>query len=187
MTYIDEIVAFIETADPRSDSQPAEQSPERWDAIRQAVAVAAGHVLEADTSLAYAVGCQVADNIAAVIESAESADGWSRRSVAGAIGAGAAVGRLFGFDDAKLRHLLGLCATQATGLRSLDDTEAGTQQVAKAAANAVEAGLLVSNGFTSSADGLTGRRGLFALMTPGIAPPSTFDAGPRAREVSHGQ
>jgi 2-methylcitrate dehydratase PrpD len=183
MTYIDEIVAFIETADPRSDNQ----SPERWDAVREAVAVAAEHALEADTSLAYAVGCRVADNIAAVIDSAEAADGWSRRSVAGAIGAGAAVGRLFGFDDAKLRHLLGLCATQATGLRNLDDTEAGTQQVARAAANAVEAGLLVSNGFTSSADGLTGRRGLFALMTPGVTPPSTFDTGARAQEVSRGQ
>ncbi|WNG86337.1 MmgE/PrpD family protein [Mycobacterium sp. ITM-2016-00317] len=183
MTYIDEIVAFIETADPRSDSQ----SPQRWDAVREAVAVAAEHTQETDTSLAYAVGCRVADNIAAVIDSAESADGWSRRSVAGAIGAGAAVGRLFGFDHVKLRHLLGLCATQATGLRSLEDTETGTLQVSKAAADAVEAALLVSNGFTSSADGLTGRRGLFALMAPGVATPSTFDGGTRSEEVHHGK
>lgn len=184
MTYIDDIVTFIATAEPKAD----DQSPQHgWGAVRAAVDVAAEHSPDADTMLAYVVGCAVAEQVAAVLDSTDTSDGWSRRSVAGVIGAGAAVGRLLRFDDAKVRHLLGLCATQATGLRSLDDTEAGTLQVAKAAADAVEAALLVSNGFTSSADGLTGRRGLFALMAPGAAPPSTFDGGTRSEEMHHGQ
>ncbi|WP_193045234.1 MmgE/PrpD family protein [Mycolicibacterium baixiangningiae] len=182
MTYIDDIVTFIATAESKAD----DQSPElEWGAVRAAVDAAAEHLPGADTSLAYAVGCVVAEEVAAVLDSAKAADGWSRRSVAGVIGAGAAVGRLLDFDDAKLRHLLGLCATQATGLRSLDDTDTGSLQVAKAAVDAVEAALLVSNGFTSSADGLTGRRGLFALMAPGATPPSTFDGGTRTEGVRH--
>jgi hypothetical protein len=208
MTYIDDIVTFIATAEPKADDRSSQHG---WEAVQAAVDAAAEHCPDADTSLAYVVGCAVAEQVAAVLDSAESGGqersdpgigtggqersdpgtdtggGWSRRSVAGVIGAGAAVGRLLRFDDAKLRHLLGLCATQATGLRSLDDTEAGTLQVAKAAADAVEAVLLVSNGFTSSADGLTGRRGLFALMSPGAAPPSTFDGATRSGEVRHGQ
>lgn len=184
MTYIDDIVTFIATAEPTVNDQ---SPPHGWGAVRAAVDAAAQHSPDADTSLAYAVGCAVAEQVAAVLDSTESADGWSRRSVAGAIGAGAAVGRLLEFDDAKLRHLLGLCATQATGLRSLDDTETGALQVAKAAADAVEAALLVSNGFTSSADGLTGRRGLFALMAAGAGPPSTFGGGTGSKVAHHGE
>lgn len=162
MTYIDDIVTFIATAEPQPDESAA------WPAVRAAVdQVADG----APTETAYAVGCAVAEKVTAVLDSTSAADGWSRASVAGTIGAGAAVGRLLGLDDARLRHLLGLCATQATGLRSLEGTEAGDLQVAKAASDAVEAALLVSNGFTSSADGLTGRRGLFALMASGAGVP----------------
>ncbi|WP_197383368.1 MmgE/PrpD family protein [Mycolicibacterium mengxianglii] len=184
MTYIDDIVTFIATAGPKADVQASEHD---WGAVRAAVDAAAEHAPQADRSLAYSVGCEVAEQVAEVLDSAEAADGWSRRSSAGLIGAGAAVGRLLDFDEAKLRHLLGLCATQATGLRSLDNTEAGARQVAKAASDAVEAALLVSNGFTSSADGLTGRRGLFALMAPGATAPSTFDGGTRFEKVHHGQ
>jgi 2-methylcitrate dehydratase PrpD len=136
--------------------------------VRAAVNAVSNDALDpAAVEAAYAVGCAVAERVAAVLDSTPAADGWSRRSVAGMIGAGAALGRLLRFDDVRLRHLLGLCATQATGLRSLDDTETGALQVAKAASDAVEAALLVSHGFTSSADGLSGRRGLFALMAPG--------------------
>lgn len=163
MTYIDDIVAFTATAEPSADDAD-------WTAVRSAVDAATTENTDVgDAETAYAVGCAVAERVAAVLDSAPAARGWSRRSVAGAIGAGAAVGRLLRFDDTRLRHLLGLCATQATGLRSLDDTEAGELQVAKAASDAVEAALLVSHGFTSSADGLSGRRGLFALMAPGSA------------------
>jgi len=47
-------------------------------------------------------------------------------------------------------------------------------QAAKAAADAVEAVTLVRHGFTSSADGLGGRRGLFALLAPGVTPRPDF-------------
>lgn len=107
MTYIDDIVAFTATAEPSADGAD-------WTAVRSAVDAATTENTDVgDAETAYAVGCAVAERVAAVLDSASAARGWSRRSV--------------------------------------------------------EAALLVSHGFTSSADGLSGRRGLFALMAPGSA------------------
>jgi hypothetical protein len=116
---------------------------------------------------AVAVGTAVATKIVAALDSTAAADRWSRVGVAGVIGAGAAAGRLLRLDQPTLRNLLGVCATQATGLRAVDGSRAGVLQVAKAAADAVEAGVLAQCGFTSSADGFGGRRGLLALLAPG--------------------
>jgi 2-methylcitrate dehydratase PrpD len=161
-TVTDELVDFIRTAAP---APGAPSSAGRWPVVTDAVAdMPQGAV---DKSAAVAVGSAVADAVAAALDSTSTAARWSRQSVAGIIGAAAALGRLMDFDDQRLRHLLGLCATQAAGLRALDDTETGALQNRKATDDAVEAAHLVAHGFTSSAAGLDGRRGLFALMAPG--------------------
>jgi 2-methylcitrate dehydratase PrpD len=116
---------------------------------------------------AVAIGTAVAARVVAALDSTAVADRWSRVGVAGVIGAGAAAGRLLRLDPIALRNLVGLCATQAAGLRAVDDTRAGVLQAAKAAADAVEAGVLAQSGFTSSVDGFGGRRGLLALLAPG--------------------
>jgi 2-methylcitrate dehydratase PrpD len=138
----------------------------RWHAIGVTV-VALQDVSTSDTAAnAVAIGSVVADRIASVLESTSAADRWSHRTVAGLIGAGVAAGRLLNLDDAQLRNVIGLCATQAAGLRAVDESESAIVQVAKVAADAVEAAVLARHGFTSSADGLGGRRGLFALLSP---------------------
>jgi 2-methylcitrate dehydratase PrpD len=165
MTFTDELITFIATGTPPAAGEPA--APD-WPAVRAALDAVAGRASSVDAmAVAYGIGAAVAGRIAAVLDSVPAAQRWSRAGVAGSIGAAAALGRLMDFDERRLRHLLGLCATQATGLRALDDTGTGQLQVAKAASDAVEAAILVSHGFTSSADGLSGRRGLFALMAPG--------------------
>ncbi|MFI6347882.1 MmgE/PrpD family protein [Streptomyces sp. NPDC050560] len=116
---------------------------------------------------AVAVGIEVARATAAALGAAHSAAGWSLAGTAGTVGAGAAAGRLLGLDAARLRHLFGLCATQAAGLAAAESTPAGDLRAGKAAADAVEAALLARHGFTSSALAFEGRRGLFALMSPG--------------------
>jgi len=90
--------------------------------------------------------------------------GWSVPTVAAAIGAGLAAGVMLGLPDDQLRNALGVCATQAAGLSAAAGTDAGPLQAGKAAFNAVEAALLARAGFTSSAEPLDGRRGLFALF-----------------------
>jgi MmgE/PrpD N-terminal domain len=64
-----------------------------------------------------------------------------------------------------LGHAIGICATQCAGLERVQGTDAGALQLGKAAANAVEAALLARCGMTAGLDSLSGRRGLFALLT----------------------
>jgi MmgE/PrpD N-terminal domain len=90
--------------------------------------------------------------------------GWSSGSVAAVIGAGLTAGLLLGLDDGQLRAAIGICATQAAGLRAADGTDAFPLQVGKAAFNGVEAALLARAGLTAPAEPLDGRRGLFALF-----------------------
>jgi 2-methylcitrate dehydratase PrpD len=104
---------------------------------------------------------------AAIIESGldgVARPGWSVPTVSAAIGAGLAAGVMLGLPEDQLRNALGVCATQAAGLSAAAGTDAGPLQAGKAAFNAVEAALLARAGFTSSAEPLDGRRGLFALF-----------------------
>jgi 2-methylcitrate dehydratase PrpD len=142
----------------------------RWHAIGVTV-VALQDVSEHDgtsaaAATAVATGSVIADRIAAALESTSTADRWSHRAVAGLVGAGVAAGRLLDLDEAQLRNVVGLCATQAAGLHAVDESESANVQLAKTAADAVEAAVLARHGFTSSADGIGGRRGLFALLAP---------------------
>ena len=134
-------------------------------------------VRAAEAVTATAVGTAVAEQVAAALESTEAAARWSHRNVAGLIGAGASAGRLLNLDEEALRNLIGLCATQASGLASVEGTAAGVLQAAKAASDAVEAATLARHGFTSSADGMYGRRGLFGVLAPGGQWPGDFGAG----------
>jgi len=123
---------------------------------------------------ALAVGAAVGEWVADALIAATVAERWSARGIAGLIGAGVAAARLLDLDEVGVRNVVGLCATQAAGLRAAEGSEAGVVQAAKAAADAVEAATLARHGFTSAADGLGGRRGLFALLAPGATPQPDF-------------
>lgn len=131
-----------------------------------AVCAAADTLVAADdrAAEAVAIGVRVADRIAAQLSESHTEAGWSMSGTAGVIGAAAAVGRALGLDSRQLRDTVGLCATQASGFTAAAGTDADPVQVGKAAANAVEAGLLGQCGFTSSAQPLEGRRGMFAVL-----------------------
>jgi hypothetical protein len=102
---------------------------------------------------------------AAIVESGlDEWGGWSSGTVAAVIGAGVTAGLLLGLNGPQLRAAIGICATQASGLRAAEGTDAFPLQVGKAAFNGVEAALLARGGFTAPAEPLDGRRGLFALF-----------------------
>jgi hypothetical protein len=130
------------------------------------VVCAAARALGDDCLAAIAAGLEGA----ALVESGlggVAGPGWSVPTVAGGVGAGLAAGVMLGLPDDQLRDALGICATQAAGLRAAAGTEAGPLQAGKAAFNAVEAALLAGEGFTGPAEPLDGRRGLFALFRDG--------------------
>lgn len=102
---------------------------------------------------------------AAIVESSlDDRRGWSTETVAATVGAGVTAGVLLGLATPQLRAAIGICATQAAGLRAAEGTDAFPLQVGKAAFNGVEAALLARAGLTGPAEPLDGRRGLFALF-----------------------
>jgi len=115
-----------------------------------------------DCSAAVAAGLQAAALTEAGLATAA---GWSVPVVSAVIGAGLAAGLMLGLPEAQLRSALGICATQAAGLRAAAGTDAAPLQAGKAAFNAVEAAQLARLGFTSSREPLDGRRALFPLFS----------------------
>jgi hypothetical protein len=141
-------------------------APAPDDATVAMVVCAAARALGDDCLAAVAAGLEAA----AVVESGLNgvvSPGWSVPTVAAGIGAGLAAGVMLGLPEDQLRNALGVCATQATGLRAAAGTDAGPLQAGKAAFNAVEGALLAREGFTGPAEPLDGRRGLFALFREG--------------------
>ena len=127
------------------------------------VVCAAARALGDDCLAAVAAGLEAAALVESGLDGVAGA-GWSVPTVAAGIGAGLAAGLMLGLPEDQLRNALGVCATQAAGLRAAAGTEAGPLQAGKAAFNAVEAALLAREGFTGPAEPLDGRRGLFALF-----------------------
>jgi 2-methylcitrate dehydratase MmgE/PrpD-like protein len=126
------------------------------------VVCAAATALGDDCSAAVAAGLAAAALVEAGLPTAA---GWSVPVVSALIGAGLAAGLMLGLPEAQLRSALGICATQAAGLRAAAGTDAAPLQAGKSAFNAVEAAQLARLGFTSSREPLDGRRALFALLS----------------------
>jgi 2-methylcitrate dehydratase PrpD len=138
-------------------------APAPDDPVAAMVVCAAARALGDDCLAAVAAGLEAAAVIESGLDGVAGA-GWSVPTVAGGIGAGLAAGLMLGLPEDQLRNALGVCATQAAGLRAAAGTDAGPLQAGKAAFNAVEAALLAREGFTAPVEPLDGRRGLFALF-----------------------
>jgi 2-methylcitrate dehydratase PrpD len=122
------------------------------------------HASDDDLAAAVAVGTQAASRLLAAVDSEEFRARWNVASSLGIVGATLAVSRLLGLDEQRMRHALGIAATQAAGLARNANEPMGALEVGKAAADAIEASLLARHGFTSAAASIDGRRGLAALM-----------------------
>jgi MmgE/PrpD N-terminal domain len=151
--------AWLSAAAAVAASAPAAAGPVP---VVTMVVCAAATALGDDCSAAVAAGLQAAALAEAGLVTAA---GWSVPVVSAAIGAGLAAGLMLGLPEARLRSALGICATQAAGLRAAAGTDAAPLQAGKAAFNAVEAAALARLGFTSSREPLDGRRALFPLFS----------------------
>jgi MmgE/PrpD N-terminal domain len=151
--------------DPDADERAAGVRRAARCAVFGAAVALAGHPGSAPPAAAVTAAVTAGLGAAAVVESGLAQwGGWSAGTVAAAIGAGVTAGLLLGLTGPRLRAAVGICATQAAGLRSAQRTDAFPLQVGKAAFNGVEAALLAQAGFTAPAEPLDGRRGLFALF-----------------------
>ena len=141
-------------------------------------AAAMAAALDSETAIVCAAACALGENCAepvaigldtaglvAVGLPAAGPRGWSVPVISAVVGATVAAGLMLGLPESQLRAAIGIAATQSVGLTAAGGTDAGPLQAGKAAFNAVEAAQLARGGFTSSAQPLEGRRGLYALFS----------------------
>jgi hypothetical protein len=148
-----------------ADERTARTPRPAWCAVFGAAVALTGHPGSAPPAIAVTAAVSAGLGAAAIIESGLAEwGGWSSGTVAAAVGAGVTSGLLLGLSEPQLRAVIGICATQAAGLRAAAGTDAFPLQVGKAAFNGVEAAVLARAGFTAPAEPLDGRRGLFALF-----------------------
>ncbi|HSV81838.1 MAG TPA: MmgE/PrpD family protein [Ramlibacter sp.] len=98
---------------------------------------------------AFITGWEVECAIARGLGVDHYARGWHSTSTLGHFGAAIAVGKLLGFDETRMRHVLGVAASEASGLRTMIGNMVNPFHVGKAARNAVVAARLVQDGFTA--------------------------------------
>jgi 2-methylcitrate dehydratase PrpD len=148
-----------------------------WCAVFGAAVALAGRPGSAPPMAAVTAAIAAGLDAAAIVESGLADWGsWSPGSVAATVGAGLAAGLLLGLTEPQLRAAIGICATQAAGLRAAQGTDAFPLQAGKAAFNGVEAAQLARAGLTAPAEPLDGRRGLFALFGAQAPPGRTLPA-----------
>ncbi len=92
--------------------------------------------------------------------------GWYATGMAGGIGAAAAVGRLRGFDAARMGNAMGIAAARASGNRGVHGSMTSAYVPAMAAESGFLAAALTAVGFTCGAKALDGTNGMLELMAP---------------------
>ena len=90
--------------------------------------------------------------------------GWHITATAGVFGAAAAAGRVLGLSEQQMVWALGIAATQSSGVREMFGTMCKPFHPGNAAKNGLMAALLASKNFTSSDQGIEGRRGFANVL-----------------------
>ncbi|HEY6256392.1 MAG TPA: MmgE/PrpD family protein [Xanthobacteraceae bacterium] len=163
-------------ADETDDSHAPSRTHPGCAVIPAALAVAesvhaSGEALLKAVVLGYDVAARVncalgADELAAAAH--------STHSIGGTFGAGAAAGALLGLDERQARHLLSLCAQQASGVacnvRDTEHVEKAFDFGGMPARNGVTAATLVAAGVTGVDDVFSGERNFLEAYAPAPDP-----------------
>jgi 2-methylcitrate dehydratase PrpD len=91
--------------------------------------------------------------------------GWHSTATAGILGAGAAVSKLLRLDMDQTLNAMGMCGTQASGLRQVFGTMTKPLHPGKACMDAILSASLAQRGFTCSKDILEGDLGVLQVLT----------------------
>jgi 2-methylcitrate dehydratase PrpD len=113
---------------------------------------------------AFALGVEVECRVGSAVYPSHYDVGWHITGTAGVFGAAAAAGRLLGLSEAQLVWALGIAATQASGLREMFGSMCKPLHPGLAARNGMVAALLARENFTSTTQGIEGRRGFANVL-----------------------
>lgn len=114
------------------------------------------------------IGVETACRVGAWLGRDHYQRGFHQTATSGSFGAAMAAARLLNLTTEQTRHVLGLVSTRASGLKSQFGTMGKPFHAGMAAANGVEAALLVANGFVSAPDGLADPQGFAATHHGGF-------------------
>lgn len=128
-----------------------------------------------DLMLAYNVGVEVECKIAEAIAPRHYEDGFHSTGTAGALGAAAAMAKIYGFDRGRAATALGVAASEAAGLRENFGTMTKPFHAGRAAESGVVAADLVALGWTAAEDILEAPRGFFHAEGGGFDPAAIMD------------
>jgi len=107
---------------------------------------------------AFILGVEVECRIGNAVYPSHYDVGWHITATAGVFAAAAAAGRLLGLSEQRMVWALGIAATQSSGLREMFGTMVKPMHPGNAARNGLLAAFLASKDFTSSEQGIEGRR-----------------------------
>lgn len=126
-----------------------------------------------DLLTAFVAGFETECRVGRYVGGSHYAKGWHSTATLGTFGAAAAAGRLLGLDAERMRHALGLAATQAAGLKSMFGTMAKPLHAGNAASAGLRAARLARLGFTANPDAIECAQGFGATQSttvdPGVA------------------
>lgn len=91
--------------------------------------------------------------------------GWHITATAGVFGAALASAKALGLNAVQANHAIGLAASQSSGLREMFGTMTKPFHVGNAGKNGLFGALLAQKGFTSSPEGLEGRRAFANVLS----------------------
>jgi len=132
-----------------------------WPAI---VALAQRERLSGKRMLAaFVTGVEMQSRIAVVMGEEHYREGWHNTATLGMFGATTAAALLLGLDQAQTCHAIGLCATQAGGLRAAFGTPCKPFHAGRAAAAGIQSASLAKRGFESHPDMLACASGFMQL------------------------
>ena len=136
-------------------------------AASMAVAEMLGGVSGREFLTAFLTGFEVECKIAESIRPEHYEKGFHSSGTVGTFGAAIAAAKLAGLDRPQLRHLLGMTASMASGIRANFGTMTKPLHVGRAAQNGVSAALLAQGGYEADPDGLDGPWGFFEVFGRG--------------------
>ncbi len=125
---------------------------------------------------AFALGCEIACRVALSVHPWHYDAGWHITGTVGGFGAAAAAARLLGLDAAQTEQALGLAGTHAAGVRDAFGTNGKALHAGHAASSGLRAAALVWEGFSGPPAILEGRRGFWAVLSPGGHNPAPIEA-----------
>jgi 2-methylcitrate dehydratase PrpD len=123
-----------------------------------------------DLAAAIVVGIEATCVIGLATLRSTDTRGFHQTGITGAFGAAAACGTLLGFDDLKMRRVLGIAATQAAGLRAVFGTMGKILNAGKPAGDGLLAAKLVDAGFSAPDEAIAEAGGFAAAFGENFDP-----------------